>query len=237
MKKAVFVLLILSMGLKSTAQHKLQVGYDASFHSFQDMYAGLFYAAYTYNVTEKWAIQAEYHKANGGEAMPQNSSTIFQNGVPVGMTSTSQVGKPLSAYPEIKANALGYKQLEVNDEHLTYNTLSLSAMYNLVKNEKSELYLALGLSHAEGSREYIPAQISGTFVTTGFTDPALNNRQMFLVIPFYERFLAFGWNSKFGYNYNVNDRIAIGTRLTYHSFLQTKGSNYISFGLNFQVKF
>jgi hypothetical protein len=236
-KQIILILFILNACWCSAQTHNLQVGYDASFHSFQDMYAALFFASYTYNISEKIGVQAEYHTAYGGEALGQNSSTILKNGVPVGTTSTSQVGRPLSAYPEIKANQLGYKQLDPNDEHFTYNTFDLSALYNLIKRDKNELYVALGISHTSGSREYIPAQIAGTFVTTNFTNPDLNNRQMFLVIPFYERFLAFGYNAKLGYNFNINDRIAVGSRFTYHSFFQTKGSYYISTGINFQVKF
>ena len=140
MKKRIMSSLFIIAFYNCSAQnHKLQVGYDASFHSFQDMTAALFYAAYTYNIPEKWGIQAEYHTAFGGKAQGQNSSTVFKNGIPIGTTSTNQVGRPLSAYPEITANQLGYKQLDPNDEHLTYNTVDLSALFNFVKKNKNEI--------------------------------------------------------------------------------------------------
>ena len=245
MKKQIISTLLFLSTCCTAQTHKLQVGYDASFHTWKnqsfrgesDRFASLYYAAYTHGVTAKWDIQAEFQFVYGAFAQGQNSKSIIQNGVIVSQTSTNQVGRPLSAYPEITAQKLGYAQLEVNDQHFTYNTFDVSALYNLLKNEKKELYIALGASHTVGSREYILGQVDGTFNTTNFTNPALNNRELFLVIPFYERFTAFGWNSKLGFNFNLNDRTAIGGRFTYHSFFQTNNSSYFSIGVNFQVKF
>ena len=247
MKKQIISLLLgLGIGCCTAQTNKLQVGYDASFHTWKiqefkgetNQFASLYYANYTHSVTDKWAIQAEFQFAYGAFARGQNSSSIIQNGVVVFQTSTNQVGRPLSAYPELKAQKLGYAQFEVNDQHFTYSTFDVSALYNVSKNEKNELYIALGASHTMGSREYILGQVNGTFSTTNFNNPVLNDeREMFLIIPFYERFAAFGWNTKLIYDYNLNDRTAVGGRLTYHSFFQTSSSNYFSFGINFQVKF
>ncbi|NJN33286.1 MAG: hypothetical protein HC817_02570 [Saprospiraceae bacterium] len=58
-----------------------------------------------------------------------------------------------------------------------------------------------------------------------------------MVVTAHARFLAVGWHLKADYTYLFNDRFGIGGRVTYHSFFQTRNSNYKSVGINVNVKF
>ena len=212
--------------------HKLQIGVDATLHSWRDYFALMYFASYTYQITDFIGVQAEYHSTSKTDFSGGSTVEVYQNGVLVKSFPSSQVGGQATAFPEVKVPQLGYQALEFNNESMSYSTIDLTALFNIVKNSKNEFSFGLGGSRTAADRNYVPELVTGTF-----TSPPTGTRDLLLAIPVYQRFLALGFNAKLAYSYNFSDRIAIGARLTYHSFFNTKNTYYVSTGLNFQVKF
>jgi hypothetical protein len=226
MNRILFVFISLMLSVKGLSQaNKITIGFDYSVQSFFDRTPSFPYVSYERNIGNKLSIGLEYHTI---------TDSWYSGGNVVGVPKTQAGIENESAfYDDAVYFDIGFTQFSTNPNHLLYKTGDINFSYKLFSGKKSNAYVGIGPSLTYGEREYISLGI------TGYFDLGSNStkRYLQLFVPYYLRFMALGLNTKISYSYDLNERISIGGRLTFHKFFESRNTYYASVGINVVTKF